>query len=150
MTFTKQQSIATLRAVVIAAYLGYAPYYLYWRLGTFNPDALIFSWAIWGAELFGYFTALLHVFMVARLTAPAPPPVPEDLSVDVFVTTCNESVELLRHTLFAAVNMDYPHETWLLDDGNNPAMAALAVEFGCHYLARADNRDAKAGNLKAA
>jgi cellulose synthase (UDP-forming) len=147
MPFTKQQAIAVLRAAVITAYLGYAPYYLYWRLGTFNPDALIFSWAIWGAELFGYFTALLHVFMVARLTAPVPPPVPEGMSVDVFVTTCNESVELLRHTLYAAVNMDYPHATWLLDDGNNPAMAALARELGCCYLARTDNRDAKAGNL---
>ncbi|HEX9625762.1 MAG TPA: glycosyltransferase family 2 protein [Acidiferrobacterales bacterium] len=147
MPFAKQQLIVTLRTAVVAAYLGYAPYYLYWRLGTFNPEALIFSWAIWGAELFGYFTALLHVFMVARLTAPAPPPAPEGLKVDVFVTTYNEGVELLRHTLFAAVNIDYPHATWLLDDGNNPAMAALAAELGCRYLARADNRDAKAGNL---
>lgn len=147
MSTSKESLIAALRTIVIAAYLIYAPYYLYWRLGTFNPDALIFSWTIWLAELFGYLTAVLHVFMVARLTSPVAPPAPDGLRVDVFVTTYNESVDLLRHTLRAAVKMDYPHQTWLLDDGNNPQMAELARELGCRYLTRRDNQHAKAGNL---
>jgi cellulose synthase (UDP-forming) len=43
--------------------------------------------------------------------------------------------------------MEYPHQTWLLDDGNRPEMAALARELGCRYLTRTENTDAKAGNL---
>jgi cellulose synthase (UDP-forming) len=140
-------TITRLRALVVLAFLIYAPYYLFWRLGTLNPGAPFFSWLIWGAELFGYLTAVLHIFMVSRLTSPVAVTPPKDLTVDVFVPTYNESVNLLRHTLLAATRMEYPHQTWLLDDGNRPEMAALAKELGCHYLARTENTDAKAGNL---
>jgi cellulose synthase (UDP-forming) len=132
---------------VVLAFILYAPYYLIWRLGTFNPGAPLFSWLIWGAEVYGYLTALLYVFMVSRLTSPQPVPPPPGLSVDVFIPTYNESVNLLRHTLLAATRMEYPHQTWLLDDGNRPEMAVLAKELGCRYLARTENTDAKAGNL---
>lgn len=136
-----------LRALVVYGYLGYAPYYLYWRLGTFNAGAPVFSWLLWVAELFGVFTAVLHVFMVRRLTHRVPPAPPQGGTVDVFVTTYNESVAMLARTLSAAMRMAYPHQTWLLDDGHRPEMAALAQRLGCRYLARSDNRDAKAGNL---
>lgn len=136
-----------LRAAVVYAYLVYAPYYLIWRLDTFNPNALVFSWFIWGAEVFGYLTALLHVFMVWQLTSPEAEAPPPGWTVDVFIPTYNESVQLVRHTLLAAKQMDYPHEVWLLDDGNRKEMAALAQEYGCRYLARTVNTDAKAGNL---
>ena len=48
---------------------------------------------------------------------PAPPPAPEGLTVDVFVTTYNEPVELVADTMRAAVAISYPHHTWVLDDG---------------------------------
>lgn len=41
----------------------------------------------------------------------------------------------------------YPHETYVLDDGNRPEVAELARELGCHYLARPTREHAKAGNL---
>lgn len=147
MALDLKASISWLRALVVFSYLVYAPYYLVWRLGTFNPHAAFFSWVIWGAEVFGYFTSVLHIFMVSRLTYPTATAPPDNLSVDVFITTYNESVNLLRHTLLAATRMEYPHQTWLLDDGNRPEMAALAKELGCRYLARSENTDAKAGNL---
>jgi cellulose synthase (UDP-forming) len=43
--------------------------------------------------------------------------------------------------------MKHAHEVWLLDDGNRLEMHALAEELGCRYLARTNNRHAKAGNL---
>ncbi len=147
MTLDRRAAITGVRALVVWAYLVYAPYYLFWRLGTFNPEALFFSWLIWIAEAFGYLTAVLHVFMVWRLTSPSAGPPPAGYSVDVFVTTYDESPSLLRHTLLAAVRMGYPHQTWLLDDGNRPEMAELAKELGCRYLARTKNTHAKAGNL---
>jgi cellulose synthase (UDP-forming) len=142
-----KKTVTRLRALVVLAFLVYAPYYLIWRLGTFNPESPFFSWLIWGAEVFGYLTAVLHIFMVSRLTSPVANLPPKGLSVDVFVPTYNESVNLLRHTLLAATRMEYPHQTWLLDDGNRPEMAALAKELDCRYLARTKNTDAKAGNL---
>ena len=61
--------------------------------------------------------------------------------------TINEPVDMLRQTLLGAIRMDYPHQTWLLDDGRRPQMRRLAKEIGCNYLTRTDNADAKAGSL---
>ena len=147
MALDSKHTITRLRALVVLSFLLYAPYYLIWRLGTFNPESPFFSWLIWGAEVFGYLTAVLHIFMVSRLTSPVATLPPRGLTVDVFVPTYNESANLLRHTLLAATRMEYRHQTWLLDDGNRPEMAALAKELDCRYLARTENTDAKAGNL---
>lgn len=135
------------RTLVVAAFVVVAVWYLAWRPSTFNPDALAFSIAIYVAELYGVLTALLHVMMVGRLTVRTPPPAPPGLSVDIFVPSVNEPEDMVRRTLLAAMNMDYPHQVWLLDDGNREQMRALAREIGCRYIARPANIDAKAGNL---
>ncbi len=53
----------------------------------------------------------------------------------------------MQKTLGAAIDIDYPHKTYLLDDGQNPQMKRLARKMGAIYLARPTNEDAKAGNL---
>ncbi|NIP99286.1 MAG: glycosyltransferase [Nitrospinaceae bacterium] len=135
------------RMVLVWVFLFVALWYLIWRFGTLNPEARIFSYLLYAAELFGFFTVSMHLFMTWRLTERKAPPPSEGLDVDVFITTINEPVSLLRRTLIHAMKMSYPHKTWLLDDGRRPEMAELAKEMGCHYLSRPDNRDAKAGNL---
>ncbi len=142
------EALGLAQRLVVFAFLGVGLWYLAWRPGTFNPEAPIFSGLIYGVELYGFLTALLHAFMVWRLSRPQPAPLPEaGLGVDVFVPTLNEDPDLVRRTLLAADRMDYPHSLWLLDDGNRSEMAALAAEVGCHYLAREGNRHGKAGNL---
>lgn len=135
------------RRLLVVAFVVASLWYLNWRLGTINPAAPAFSWLIYGAEVFGFATALLHVFMCWRLTVRRAPPARLDVTVDVFVPTYNESVDLVRKTLLAARGMDHPHRTWLLDDGRRPEMRALAAQLGCEYLERGDNLHAKAGNL---
>jgi cellulose synthase (UDP-forming) len=132
---------------VVLVFLAVAVWYLSWRAGTLNPDALVFSWVIYAAELFGFATVLLHLFMTWRLKVRHSPDAPDGFKVAVFIPTFNESVDLVRNTLIAAMHMDYPHETWLLDDGNRPHMRDLADELGVRYLARTENIHAKAGNL---
>lgn len=141
------ESLNAFQSLLVLIFLGVAAWYLTWRLGTFNEQALGFSLLLYGAELFGILTTGLHLFMTWRLPKRISPPAPPGLKVDVFIPTYNESAELVRNTLVAAIHMDYPHETWLLDDGNRAEMAALAKEFGIRYLARQENSDAKAGNL---
>jgi cellulose synthase (UDP-forming) len=70
-----------------------------------------------------------------------------DRTVDVFITTYNESLDLLRETAACAVSIRYPHKTFILDDGNRPEVAQLAQELGCVYVNRPDHTEAKAGNL---
>src|SRR5664279_4405253 len=54
---------------------------------------------------------------------------------------------MLRRTVLAAMHIRYPHETWLLDDGNRAEVKAIAEELGCRYIARTKNTHAKPGNL---
>lgn len=135
-------SICVAVAYVIAAF-----WYIGWRVTVFNPDALIFSTILYAVECFGLITVLLQIMMTARLTNRAPPPPLTGTTVDVFIPTINEPVEIVRRTVLAAVNMDFPHKIWILDDGNRPEIAAIATGLGVNYIARNNNTDAKAGNL---
>ncbi|MDE2571097.1 MAG: glycosyltransferase, partial [bacterium] len=85
--------------------------------------------------------------MTWRLTVRNAAPPRSGLKVAVLIPTLDEEAVMLRQTLLAAMKMDYPHETWLLDDGNRPEMRRLAEELGCNYVARAKNTQAKAGSL---
>jgi len=96
----------------------------------------------------------------------------ETPSVDVFVPTFNEPSALIRTTLLAATNLDYPEDKlniYLLDDGGTKQkreqddselagtaktrhedLKQLCRDLGVGYLAREDNKFAKAGNINAA
>ena len=136
------------RRVVAVLAVAVTIYYLYWRVTeTFNPNALFFSWSLWCAEVFGFFTTLLFYFTVWKpKTREAPEPL-EGRTVDVLIPTINEPVEVLRKTLLACNDLKYPHRTLVLDDGGREEVSELCIELGCTYLARDEHEDAKAGNL---
>ncbi len=105
------------------------------------------------AETYSYIDGLLFGLTVWRLKqrGAAPPP-PPDATVDVFITTYNEEIDLVMTTALAAQAIRYPHQTWVLDDGNRPEMRAAAEGAGIGYLTRTEDwkdrpRHAKAGNL---
>ncbi len=105
------------------------------------------------AETYSYIDGLLFGLTVWRLKerGAAPPP-PEMATVDIFITTYNEEIDLVMTTALAAKAIRYPHQTWVLDDGNRPEMRAAAEEAGIGYITRTEDwkdrpRHAKAGNL---
>jgi cellulose synthase/poly-beta-1,6-N-acetylglucosamine synthase-like glycosyltransferase/tetratricopeptide (TPR) repeat protein len=128
--------------------------YLTYRVGfTLNlttPYAIAASVALYVAELYTGVLLLLFLLQVWRPHEPPELPVLPDRSLDVFVPTYNEDVQILRITLRACVEMDYPHKTYVLDDGCRPAVEALAKELGVGYLTRPEHKHAKAGNMNAA
>ncbi len=133
--------------LLVAVYILVGLVYMGWRMGTVNLAAPLFSIPLYAAEIYGYVSGLLFILMTYRLTVRESPQPEPGLTVDVYVPTYNESLELIRRTLLAVMRMDYPHVTWLLDDGRRESMRALAEELGCRYLARDNNAHAKAGNL---
>lgn len=140
--------------ILVITNLTLGAYYLLWR-GTvsLNWNAWLFALALFGAELYSYIGSFLFGLTVFRLRERGePPPAPPGLRVDVFITCYNEPVELVRKTVRAAIAIRYPHQTYLLDDGNSLAMRAMAAEEGCGYINRSAawkgfDRHAKAGNL---
>jgi cellulose synthase (UDP-forming) len=135
-----------IRAAMVTALGVYAAYLSYRGLYTINVDALGFSLAVYAAEVHGFVSLFLYFHQVWALRGRRVVDPPEGLTVDVFITTYNEDVDLLRQTVRAAVAMRYPHRTFVLDDGRRPDVRALADELGCAYITRADNAHAKAGN----
>lgn len=136
------------RRTAFAVWLALTAAYLAWRAAlTLNPAAPV--WSVVFLLLEAYAAACAAAFYATILERPARPAPPriDGFSVDVLVCTYNEPVSLVRQTLRRAMAMDYPHRTWLLDDGDRTEARALAEELGCGYLARGENVDFKAGNL---
>ncbi|HJT54306.1 MAG TPA: glycosyltransferase [Candidatus Angelobacter sp.] len=137
---------ATRLAMVLATV--FTARYFYWRFSsTMNPGARIFFYAFLAAEAFSFLESLFFYFTAWSPTRYARPKPVMGKTVDVFIPTYNEPVELLRETVVCAVNIKYPHTTYVLDDGNREEVRSLAEEFNCVYLARSDRAHAKAGNL---
>ena len=74
---------------------------------------------------------------------------PEELpSVDVYIPTYNEPMEVLEKTITGVLCLDYPNfKAWVLDDGRRPWVKAFCEAKGVGYLTRPDNTHAKAGNI---
>ncbi|MBI4714516.1 MAG: glycosyltransferase, partial [Nitrospirae bacterium] len=139
-------------AAVAAVLLGL--WYISWRLtATLNwedPAALTVSIVLFTAELYGFAALLLFFFQTGKGPYRKAPVLPTVPTVDVFVTICNESVDVLYRTLVCCRAMEYPRGAMtvcVLDDGNRSEVRELAEAMGCRYLTRPDRTFAKAGNL---
>jgi hypothetical protein len=65
---------------------------------------------------------------------------PPGLTVGVATTfvPSAEPIEMLAETVAGLVAMDYPHDTWVLDEGNDPAVKQLCARLGARHFSRAD------------
>jgi cellulose synthase (UDP-forming) len=139
-----------IRAAALTSLL-FSIYYLVWRLtSSLNPDAIVFSLVLWCAEAYGTFQLALFLFTVWEPVWRRPRPAPPGLDVDVFITTYNEPLDVLRKTFVAARGIRYPHRTWVLDDGCRDEVRELTAQLGLGYLPREECEHAKAGNLNSA
>jgi cellulose synthase (UDP-forming) len=69
-------------------------------------------------------------------------------SVDVYIPTYNEPLDVLEKTITGALCLDYPNfAVWVLDDGRRRWLKELCEAKGTGYLTRPDNSHAKAGNI---
>src|SRR5215213_10774904 len=140
--------------VLVVLTIGLGANYIVWRW-LFSVD-----WAAWPvavplilAETYSFVDGVLFGITMWRLRerGAAPPP-PDGATVDVFITTYNEPLEMVMTTALAARAIRFPHQTWILDDGNRDELRAAAEEAGVGYLTRSEDwkdrpRHAKAGNL---
>ncbi len=103
------------------------------------------------------YTILIMVLGFMQTSSPLrrrPIALPEDEDlwphVDVLIPTYNEPLLLVRYTVLAAANIDYPPEklhVYILDDGARDDFREFAAEAGVGYIAREQHSHAKAGNI---
>ncbi len=139
--------------------------YIYYRFtNTFGFGAesgpqpktidMVFMVILLSAELYAFLILLLGYFQTIRPLGRKPVPLPDNPdtwpTVDIYIPTYNESLSVVRYTVWAAMNLDWPREkcqVYILDDGRREEFRKFASEVGCHYITRADNVHAKAGNI---
>jgi cellulose synthase/poly-beta-1,6-N-acetylglucosamine synthase-like glycosyltransferase len=144
-----RRRVLTIRAIAVVALVD-TLVYLMWRAGwTLALDVWWVSIPLLVLEIHAFIGLALFTFSLWDVDQR--PSVGDVTTVTarvaVLIPTYNEGLEVLTPTIAAAIAMRLPHETWVLDDGDRPAMARLAAELGARYLARPTHENAKAGNL---
>lgn len=128
--------------------------YISWRwTASLNFDAWWIAIPLVAAETYSLIdVALFGMTMWRARQRPSPAEPSPSATVDVFITTYNEDVDLVMSTARAAKDIRFPHRTYILDDGARAEMARAAEELGVGYITRSpDWRNkplhAKAGNI---
>ncbi|MCI0419113.1 MAG: UDP-forming cellulose synthase catalytic subunit [Acidobacteria bacterium] len=129
--------------------------YFYWRISsTLNLDSefdALISVLLLSAECYGLLILFLGYFQTIEVLKRELPPLNAYPSVDVFIPTYNEPIDIVRRTVIGAMAICYPNKkVYVLDDGHRSEIQTMAENLGAHYLTRPDNRHAKAGNLNQA
>lgn len=153
------RTLPQLRLLVVVAAGMMSARYLYWRatqtLNTEDFTSMAISSALLAAEAYAVAVLLLGFFQTAESIERTPEPLPDDPAlwptVDIFVPSYNEPVQVILPTLIGCKAIDYPNKKiYLLDDGNREEMRELAAKLDIGYLTRDNNEHAKAGNINAA
>lgn len=132
--------------------------YMYFRLTQtlhFNSEIeTILGMGLFLAEVYVWVMLLLSYLQTVWPLKREIVPLPDDMSlwptVDVYIPTYNEPLDVVRDTVLAAQCIDYPRDKmniYLLDDGKRREFAVFAADVGVGYITRNDNNHAKAGNL---
>lgn len=153
--------------------------YLFYRVSyTLNFDNWVNGIAcglLFAAELYAILTLVLAYFQTLRIKERQPvnlAAIPEDqwYSVDIYIPTFNEDVELVRKTALAALACEYApgkKTVYILDDGRperykegdprrekfrgrREQLRQMCEEIGCIHMTRDNNEHAKAGNINTA
>jgi cellulose synthase (UDP-forming) len=132
--------------------------YIHWRLvdtleftsftQTFLGTGLLL------AEVYAIATMLLAYFQAIWPLDRKPVPLPEDPeewpTIDVFIPSYNEPLEVVKPAIYGALAMDWPRHkmnVFVLDDGRRDEFRRFCEQVGCGYIIRPDNKGAKAGNI---
>ncbi|KQO16919.1 UDP-forming cellulose synthase catalytic subunit [Acidovorax sp. Leaf78] len=151
--------LSTLAMIVLS--ISASSRYIFWRftdtIGFTNWVDAAFGYGLVLAELYAFAVLLIGYLQTAWPLQRRPVPMPADVStwpsVDVFIPSYNEPLEVVRQTVFSAMSLDWPQDrlhVYVLDDGRRPDFREFCEELGVGYIIRDNNHHAKAGNINAA
>ncbi len=118
--------------------------YMYFRLTQtlhFNSEIeTILGMGLFLAEVYVWVMLLLSYLQTAWPLKREIVPLPDDMNqwptVDIYIPTYNEPLDVVRDTVLAAQCIDYPRnkmQIYLLDDGKRREFAVFAADVGVGY-----------------
>jgi cellulose synthase (UDP-forming) len=80
----------------------------------------------------------LRWFALPMMRRPQHMPVPPGLNVGVATTFVpgGEPIEMLERTVRGLVAMEYPHDTWVLDEGDDAKVRHMCARLGARHFSR--------------
>jgi cellulose synthase (UDP-forming) len=132
--------------------------YIHWRLvDTLEFKTFLQTFLGTGlllAEVYAVLCMLLAYFQVLWPLDRKPVPLPDDPeswpTVNIFIPTYNEPLEVVKPSIYGALAIDWPGHKMnvhVLDDGRRDEFRRFCEQVGCGYIVRPDNKGAKAGNI---
>ncbi|WP_315704282.1 MULTISPECIES: glycosyltransferase [unclassified Bradyrhizobium] len=141
--------------------------YLWWRFhDTVLPypyGGLTFYWVwfLFSIELLAFAEIALFLLIMSRYVersaeadrlqaAFTARPQEEWPTIDIFIPTYDEPIDVLERTIVGSLALDYPKDkfrVYVLDDKQRDWLKVLCEEKRAIYVSRPDNSHAKAGNL---
>ena len=166
MNRSSSSYLITLTLMMVSMYSTFR--YGFWRFSTVGKF-LVDPSSIWGAldaffilvlcfaESYAFATLFLGYLQTMWPLRRTPVPLPDNPDdwpeIDLLIPTYNEPLHIVRYTVLASMNIDWPADKlniYLLDDGKRAEFRAFAEEAGVGYMTRDDNLHAKAGNINRA
>ncbi len=150
------------RIILLILSFVFSTIYIYWRtkytLVWNTAPNMVSSLLLLGAEYLGFVQQAIFYILMSHGTDMRRVQIGDEIirtmgkfpTVDVFVTTYNEPLFVLRRTLIACTYLDYPADRlkiYVCDDGDRTEVEQLAEDLGVFYIRRDDHSHAKAGNL---
>ncbi|MBB2679713.1 UNVERIFIED_ORG: cellulose synthase (UDP-forming) [Rhizobium esperanzae] len=155
------------RAVTCAFVAAVALRYMYWRLTETvlpYPDggpSFYWVWILFIVEVLACVEVILFLILMSRYVDRSAEAdrlgriffardQRELPTVDVFIPTYNEPLDVLERTIIGARSLDYPADklnVYVLDDQRRDWLKAYCQEKNVIHVTRGDNSHAKAGNM---
>ncbi|THK35551.1 glycosyltransferase [Ensifer sp. MPMI2T] len=155
------------RAITCVFVAAVALRYVVWRLSETvlpfpNNDANFYwVWFVFIVEVLAFSEVVLFLILMSRYVdrsteadqlgrqffARSESELP---TVDVFIPTYNEPLDVLERTIVGALALDYPKDkltVYVLDDGRREWLRSFCETRGAIHVTRSDNAHAKAGNM---
>ncbi len=162
--FNWSRNYSSTRAITCVVVGAIALRYILWRLfETVLPypnNGLNFYWVwfLFIIEILAFFEVVLFLVLMSRYvdrSAEADRLAPDFFrgdedelpTVDVFIPTYNEPLDVLERTIIGALALDYPQDklkVYVLDDQRRNWLKAYCEEKGAIHVTRPDNSHAKA------
>lgn len=79
-----------------------------------------------------------YLFFLGHMRIPKHIPAPQGLKVAI-ISPCvpsKESIEIIERQLRSLVAVTYPHDSWILDEEDDPEVAALCARYGVRHFSR--------------
>lgn len=138
---------------LVLASLGCLIYFAWWLDFSNSGNIVLYSLLVFG-EIYHVWQALGYIYTIWDQQEIVSPEITSYPAVDVFITVVSEPLAVVRRTIEAALEMDYPNfRVHILNDGyvagadNWTQTADLAKEYDIDVITRRNPGGYKAGNV---